>query len=1146
MRTRQKFLSLVMSIMMMMSILSSTALAEEPEDEIGEEPVICAGSEADESCPAETHVEGCPRYVAPEEETEDSVEDGPDDMTNDVNEPTIEEQLAELAAALPAPDEIDPEDEEQVEGVNGQISEIYAFAGENGLDIADNEIIKAVITALYPVEPLDDTVPAMSGTCGAEGNGENVTWKLEQNNSDSNNPTTYTLTISGSGAMCGWEDKDRGNRPWNDLTNSITQVIVEAGVTTIGQNAFYGLSQLGNVQLNEELTTIARNAFRMCTSLKSFSIPNSVTSMGYNVLAECSQIETLKIGTGLTKLGEGCFLDCGQGQSATPNIHLKSVIIPANITEISGGSFRNCTDAILTVLGPDVSATGNPCGISGVAVVNATACTSFKISNQAPGSALVYVQTRNVVSYTPPQYNNNLKFAVTNGGTFAADTEFESGTLATPIKDGFIFGGWYDNENCTGTAVTTAPTAGQTYYAKWIKLESNAISMEYGSTQTFPNIEGVDLSNWQSRNSSIVSVEDGQLKAKKVGTTTLTAEASTAAGGTGTLIADVEVTPMRITYGKADTRPDDSGIGRPYIVYALKEGGTAPTLSELLKFYPVIGRQDGTFEADTSKQEITLTPGMGPDGDVYYKYQNKGGGASGNIIETGTLPTHLTTDAEGKPHSIPVELKLKNPNYAFCTVGTEWRPADTVILHVTCHEEDMVEVDMYLEGDTAPLETFDDRHEYEYTGEGIVPTERDLTSLYTKGTNTENSITTFTAHFHAVKEGTAFSGEHLYNQKNYQLTADELKKIAPKELGVYSFVINGYNKDTRTYCYASRRYSIVEGTPQVEFGSVSAGAALSSVPVTVKNAAGLEVTGTITWNGDNQTVERDKSYAWTFTPTDDDHYKTVKGETVLLRASSGGGSGSGGSGSSTVSVDSTRNGSVTVSPKSASKGTTVTVTVKPDKGYEVDEIIVTDKNGNEVKVTRKSDTKYTFTMPAGKVTVEATFVKVEETLEHSFTDVPDGYWAEDAIAWAYENGCMNGTTTETFNPEGTVSRQQLWMILARLSGYNPAAMAEAKSWAVDNGISDGTAPGGPVSRQQLVTILYRYAVRMGYQTDRTADLTAYPDHASVAAYAKDAMSWSVANGIVGGTTQGTLNPAGTATRAQFAVILSRFCENIAG
>ena len=257
----------------------------------------------------------------------------------------------------------------------------------------------------------------------------------------------------------------------------------------------------------------------------------------------------------------------------------------------------------------------------------------------------------------------------------------------------------------------------------------------------------------------------------------------------------------------------------------------------------------------------------------------------------------------------------------------------------------------------------------------------------------------------------------------------------------------------------------------------------------------------------------------------------------LTRPSSGG-SGSASTPTYTVTADSAKNGAVTVSPKSAKKGDTVTITVKPDDGYELNELTVTDKNGKTVKVTEGKNGKFTFTMPATKVTVEATFSKIEEA--QTFIDVPDGYWAEDAIAWAAENGYMNGNSAVTFNPEGTVTRQQLWMILARLSGYQPADFTEAKAWAVDNGVSDGTVPGNAVSRQQLVTILYRYAVRMGYNTAARADLTVFPDHASVASYATDAMSWSVANGIVGGTTQGTLNPAGTATRAQFAVILSRF------
>ena len=263
----------------------------------------------------------------------------------------------------------------------------------------------------------------------------------------------------------------------------------------------------------------------------------------------------------------------------------------------------------------------------------------------------------------------------------------------------------------------------------------------------------------------------------------------------------------------------------------------------------------------------------------------------------------------------------------------------------------------------------------------------------------------------------------------------------------------------------------------------------------------------------------------------------------------GGSSHSGSSSTPTyaVTVDSGRHGTVTVSPKSARKGASVTLTVKPDDGYELDDLTVTDASGKAVKVTEGKNGKFTFTMPASKVEVDATFTAIkEETPAQRFTDVPNGYWAEEEINWAAENGYINGNTAATFNPEGTVTRQQLWMILARLSGYQPADFTEARAWAVDNSISDGTNPGGAVSRQQLVSILYRYAVRMGYDASGSADLTAYPDHADLASYATGAMGWSVANGIVGGTAQGTLAPAGTATRAQFAVILYRFCDKVVG
>lgn len=242
-----------------------------------------------------------------------------------------------------------------------------------------------------------------------------------------------------------------------------------------------------------------------------------------------------------------------------------------------------------------------------------------------------------------------------------------------------------------------------------------------------------------------------------------------------------------------------------------------------------------------------------------------------------------------------------------------------------------------------------------------------------------------------------------------------------------------------------------------------------------------------------------------------------------------------------------RGGSISVSPRSAEKGDTVTITVKPDDGYVLDELTVTARNGGEVDLTRKNSSQYTFKMPAGSVVIEVSFIKEEDapTAEMSFGDVPESYWAYSEIQWAYENGYMNGTSATTFNPTGTVTRQQVWMILARMSGANPANMAAAKTWAEENGISDGTNPGGAVTRQQLVSLLYRFAGQMGYDTNAKADLSSYPDAGAVASYATDAMAWAVANSIVGGTIAGTLDPTGTATRAQFAVILWRFYQTSA-
>jgi hypothetical protein len=245
--------------------------------------------------------------------------------------------------------------------------------------------------------------------------------------------------------------------------------------------------------------------------------------------------------------------------------------------------------------------------------------------------------------------------------------------------------------------------------------------------------------------------------------------------------------------------------------------------------------------------------------------------------------------------------------------------------------------------------------------------------------------------------------------------------------------------------------------------------------------------------------------------------------------SSGGSSGGGGGGSSSSST------SQSASVSSGKGGTAVAdkngkVTITPDDGYEIDVVTV---NGVAVEVPANG-------VLTGLKSTDKVVVSFKETEAHSFSDIPSDYWAKDAIDWAYSKGYINGKTSDSFDPTGKLSRQQIWMIMARAAGADPADMAAAKAWAIANGVSDGTNPGSSITRQQMVTILYRAAGLLGVAANGSTDLTSFPDAGNVSGYANEAMSWAVANGIVNGTTDGTLNPTGTATRAQFATILMRF------
>ena len=255
-----------------------------------------------------------------------------------------------------------------------------------------------------------------------------------------------------------------------------------------------------------------------------------------------------------------------------------------------------------------------------------------------------------------------------------------------------------------------------------------------------------------------------------------------------------------------------------------------------------------------------------------------------------------------------------------------------------------------------------------------------------------------------------------------------------------------------------------------------------------------------------------------------------------------------------ITVEATQGGTVTADPTAAKAGTTVTLTPVPDRGYQVGTVTVTDRFGDAVAVTEQADGTYTFTMPNGQVTVTVTF---EET-PLPFTDVTEGDWFYDAVRYAYETGLMDGVGDSLFAPNSQTTRAQLVTILYRLAG-EPAVSGDlpfpdvesgtwytdAVAWAAENGIVNGVsdtefAPGDDITREQLAAILYRYAAYQGYDVSQRADLSGFGDASSISPYAQEALSWAHAQGLVLGFEDGSLRPQGTASRAQIAAVLMRF------
>lgn len=809
---------------------------------------------------------------------------------------------------------------------------------------------------------------------------------------------------------------------------------------------------LKTVTLLDGVISIGKAAFVSAKGMNTLTIADSVTSIGESAFYECRALTTVNVSKNskLTEIGGYAFF----------RTDLLKLYLPSQISKIGEHALQHNKHLMavdMTDIPSEIAYGNYAFGVQKEEGSTEIATRTYYVRSASAAEALT---TGNIYS---PNYSI---IANTNGGTFAPDTEFTSGTLASPTKEGSIFEGWYTKNGADGDwrDKVTTPAAGQTYYAKWIELTATDITMEYGSTQTPPTIEGVSLTGWTSDNEEVVQIVNGELKAVGVGKATITADAALAPRSGETLTVSVEVTPKQIKVSMTDKTVTYNE--QPHTIEAeAAEGGTLPADLELV-----------------------------------YSYQESTAGDSAYIP---VAPTH--------PGTYTVKVESGNPNYK-------------------------------LTGKTNATLTISEPQQEQDVSDQVAVTDPSL--VY------DGKAKVYTAAYEGITDWTIA----YYDTEGTKLDS------APVNAGDYWVTING--DGTGVYASITKFFTIGKAAVTIRPNDKSAYVG-DAVPVLGEND--YTVTGLV----GNDTLSTKPTLAYESAP---DMSKTetyaieasgadagnnytityVDGTLTVTKRSAGGGSNSGSSGGDyIVSVDSDKHGTVTVSPKRADKGDTVTITVKPDKGYELDELTVTDKSGDTIKIKDKGNGKFTFTMPGSKVTVETSFKQIDAEPEiPAFADVPaDAYYA-DAVAWAVRKGITTGTGANTFGPDLSCTRAQMVTFLWRANGspkatgVNPFADVSADAyyydavlWAAEQGVTSGTSantfsPDAVLTRAQTVTFLWRANGAPAVSGGSFGDVA--PDD-----WYANAVAWAVSEGVTSGTGGNKFSPDAPCTRAQIVTFLYR-------
>lgn len=809
----------------------------------------------------------------------------------------------------------------------------------------------------------------------------------------------------------------------NDTTTMVDELIIGEGQPfSIGARAFKGCSNIAELNdTYDRIVSIGSEAFINSGLTGTLILGNGVETIG---------VTSFK-GTSITKLiiegSESGVSIKGAGANtngAFASLETLTTVVGRNIKEVGWGTFYGCSNLVAI----DLSGSPN---------LNqpTTAYYQSPFKEIANNSVIYLNNSANVL--TSYHYDTSkTSIAYTNGGTFAPSTNFESGKLATPIKDGSKFDGWYTDSSCSdGNKVTegTDISNNTTYYAKWTEVsdydiaegdEDIPLTMTYGDTPA-PTSVGVTFPTGGSI-SKVESSNDAIIKATPKDTSvTITAADNLNAG----------------TYAET--------------VYVYTSDGSTHWINVSL----TVSKADSTVNPDEDSVHITATYG-----------------------ETITLTAEVA-----KAQTNGIALMAAQDEVEFLCGKTS---LGTALVRYSD--------DSHTTG-TATL-TYD-------TSKGGIPV----------GTSTITA---------------EYGGSVNLNGNNTDSIQITLNKI------------------NTSIDITPDRTSLTGGgtvTLTVDKSGLPTGA---EVNVTCDNGITPSKNADGTWAATLPNSTEDYTFTASYTGNENHNASSDTCTVSVTRRSSGGGGG-GGSTTYTVSTDAGRNGDVTVSPSRASYGDTVTITVEPDEGYELDELIVTDSDGDEIDVERVSATRYTFEMPRSRVTVEATFVEITEEPDlPTFTDVSEDAYYADAVLWAVANGVTYGTSATTFSPDMAVSRAQMVTFLWRAHGSPKATGAnpftdvstsdyyyDAVLWAVANGVTNGTSattfsPDTAVTRSQAVTFQWRAAGSPVVSGSSFGDV-------ATDAYYVNAVTWAVTNGITNGTGGNTFSPDVVVSRAQAVTFLHR-------